>query len=86
VPPAGIEGAWSSKDKYDIDRIAGLEGPIETGRLAFADHLRDTEAWLQCARLPHGEHDDAPDAITEADRLTAQTEPTIEDWAAFMRR
>ena len=71
VPALGIEGAWSSKGKCDIDRIGGLEGPIESGRFGFLRTLQGTEAWKQHERLPHGDHDDAPDSVAYADGLTS---------------
>lgn len=86
TPPAGIEGAWSSKGKCDIDRIGGLEGPIESGRFGFARTLQGTEAWRQHERLPHGDHDDAADAVAYADGLTVAGTPSLADLAAFMRR
>lgn len=70
APANGIGGEWSSKGKLDIERIGRLEGPIEARRIGFHRDLLNTEAWQQCARLPHGEHDDAPDAIERADALT----------------
>jgi len=87
-----IEGSWSSKDKYGIERIGGLEGPILTGRLAFAAHLRTSEAWTQLERAPHADHDDAPDAIAQADGLTATIDPAAaadlvrRTMAAYTRR
>lgn len=57
----------SSKNKED--RIATLEGPITAGHLLFAEHLPELvnaqlDAW------PDGDHDDIPDAIEGAWRLS----------------
>jgi hypothetical protein len=84
VPSAGIEGAWSSKGKCDLDRIGGLEGPIESGRFGFARTLQGTEAWRQHERLPHCDHDDAPDAVASADGLTVGGKANAAAWAAVL--
>lgn len=49
-------------------RIAALEPLLASGRLALAEDLPE-ELWIELARYPHSEHDDALDALAGAVEL-----------------
>jgi predicted phage terminase large subunit-like protein len=57
----------SSKNK--IDRIASLEGPATARWIQFAEHIGE-ETFGQFDAFPDGDHDDAPDAVEGAWRLS----------------
>lgn len=62
-----IEDDHSAKNKED--RIASLEGPCSAGWLVFAEHLPNIVT-SQFDSFPDGDHDDIPDAVEGAWRLS----------------
>ena len=65
APP--ISGAWS--DGAKLDRIETMEDPMHAGRWQVAKHLVGSECWTQLLSVPHGQHDDGPDAIERAGKM-----------------
>ena len=62
-----IEDDHSAKNKED--RIASLEGPCSAGWLVFAEHLPQIVD-AQFDSFPDGDHDDIPDGVEGAWRLS----------------
>lgn len=65
-----IEGHNSVGAK--LDRIETMEDPIHSGRWQIAAHLVRSELWQQLQLVPHGTHDDGPDAMERAGWMLAQ--------------
>jgi phage terminase large subunit-like protein len=70
-----IEGRHSSGAK--LDRIETMEDALHGGRWQIASHLVRSELWGQIEAVPHGQHDDGPDAMERAGAmLSAPPRPT----------
>ena len=79
-----IEGRNSSGSK--LDRIETMEDALHGGRWQVARHLVRSELWQQLLAVPHGSHDDGPDAMERAGAMIAA--PVIMSYAeraAFLR-
>ena len=76
-------GVHSSGAK--LDRIETMEDPLHTGGWLIAEHLIGSELWGQLLAVPHGSHDDGPDAMERAGHLLQEQGPSLDEWAAFLR-
>lgn len=76
-------GVYSGGAK--LDRIETMEDPLHTGGWLIASHLVRSELWSQLVAVPHGSHDDGPDAMERAGKLLDQAAPSAEDWVRFLR-
>ena len=67
-PPITGHNSTGSK----LDRIETMEDPLHAGRWQIARHLVGTELWQQLLLVPHGTHDDGPDAMERAGNMLNQ--------------
>ena len=55
-----------------LDRIETMEDALHAGRWQIAAHLIGSELWQQLLLVPHGTHDDGPDAMERAGNMLNQ--------------
>ena len=68
-PP--IEGFNTPSTSAKLDRIETMEDALHSGRWQIAAHLVKSELWQQLQLVPHGTHDDGPDAMERAGSMLA---------------
>lgn len=69
--PRGINSTGAK-----LDRIETMEDALHAGRWQIAEHLIGSELWHQLLLVPHGTHNDGPDAMERAAHvLGAQVDP-----------
>jgi hypothetical protein len=74
--------SWSTNASAKLDRIETMEDALHSGRWQIAAHLVKSELWQQLQLVPHGTHDDGPDAMERAGSMLASSV----DRAAFYGR
>ena len=61
-----VRGVYSPSTRIKLDEIEAMEDPLHAGRWQVAEHLIGSEMWAQLLAVPHGQHDDGPDAMRHA--------------------
>lgn len=61
-----VTGRYSPSTRIKLDEIEAMEDPLHSGQWQIARHLVDTIGWHQLLAVPHGQHDDWPDAMKHA--------------------